>query len=340
MSNGALQTLFLPFDQEILSVPTAEQQFIAYGLEADNGLDNRWKQVLLCVQPSRPQWLQLKKAGFNVIARAPVNVSFDGGLLLLGKHRGRNEQWLAQLLEQVKPGGLLVIAGDKKLGIDSFRKRCAQISPIIDRMPKNHATVYWQHRPELIDPTVIANLKPAHKRIDDRFTTAPGMFSHGEIDKGSELLTNYLKGLVFGRVADFGAGWGYLTAACLDHAEKLQEIDLYEADYEALEAAKQNLSALQTTIPLNYFWHDLASEPITEIYDTIITNPPFHTGRQTDVSLGQSFIIAASRRLKSGGRLLLVANRQLPYETVLKQHFRQVIPLADMHGYKIIEARK
>lgn len=58
-------------------------------------------------------------------------------------------------------------------------------------------------------------------------------------------------------------------------------------------------------------------------------NPPFHEGRVTDVSLGQSFIAAAASRLKPGGRLLMVANRQLPYELTLKGLFKTVTLLEE-----------
>lgn len=340
MITGAQNTLFLPFENAILPLPVESETYLCFGISADNALEASWKQVLHCIQPSRPEFLALHKAGFQVAAQVTENETYSGGLILLGKHRGRNEEWLAALLTQVKPGGLIIIAGDKKLGIDSFRKRSEEIAPSIDRMSKNHAVVYWMARPDAIAPEITQQLIPEKKHVGERFWTKAGMFSHGDIDKGSALLAAHMKSVVFGNVADFGAGWGYLSAAALDHHAKITRIDLYEADYEALEMAKLNLAALNPVPPLNYYWHDITSEPIKEIYDTVICNPPFHSGRSTDISLGQSFIITAAKRLKSGGRLLMVANRQLAYEAVLKQHFRQVMPLQDAHGFKVIEARK
>ena len=49
----------------------------------------------------------------------------------------------------------------------------------------------------------------------------------------------------------------------------------------------------------------------------MIANPPFHQGRAAEPDLGAAFIAAAARILKPSGRLLLVANRQLPYEAAL-----------------------
>ncbi|WP_439273048.1 class I SAM-dependent methyltransferase [Pseudochrobactrum sp. HB0163] len=340
MISPAQHTLFLPFENETLDLAALGDACLCFGISADPALPFARKQTLHCIQPFRPEWLALNKAGFKAAARAEKDTFYNSGMILLGKHRGRNEEWLATLLTQVRPGGLIIIAGDKKLGIDSFRKRSEQIAPAIDRLSKNHAVVYWMTRPDVIAPATIKQLIPVQKHIDGRFRTKAGLFSHGEIDKGSALLVPHLKNIVFGQVADFGAGWGYLSAACLDFQDRLTRIDLYEADYEALEMAKLNLSAHNPAIALHYYWHDIASEPITEIYDTVISNPPFHTGRNTDIALGQSFITAAAKRLKSGGRFLMVANRQLPYEIVLRQHFRQVLQLQEKEGFKIIEARK
>lgn len=340
MISPAQKTLFLPFTDEILDGVQAGETWLSCGIAADSALPAEWKTGMLCLQPLRPDFLKLQKQGFNACARVAEDLSADGGLLLLGKHRGRNEEWFAQILQHVKPEGLIAICGDKKLGVDSFRKWVGSRFEIIDRMSKNHAVVFWLKRPQNLADEEIDSLRPQSKYIDDIYETSAGMFSHGEIDKGSALLVPYMKNILFGKVADFGAGWGYLSAQALNHSEKIEQIDLYEADYEALEAAKINLAKIKTTIPLAYFWHDITSEKITEIYDTVIMNPPFHEGRITDPGLGQAFIAAAASRLKPGGRLLMVANRQLPYEITLKQLFRNVIPLVEGNGFKVIEARK
>ncbi|WP_188823319.1 class I SAM-dependent methyltransferase [Brucella endophytica] len=314
--------------------------FLAFGIEADATLGEEWKKALTIIQPFRPAFIKLERAGYHVVPRLSGGDRFDGGLLLLGKHRGRNEQWFADLLANVMPGGLIVVCGDKKLGIDGFRKWVEKIVPSEGRLSKNHAVAFWVKRPADITDNAIDALRPSPARVDDRFDTAPGMFSHGEIDRGSALLARHLKGRLSGAVADFGAGWGYLSAECLTHPQKMKKLDLYEADYEALEAARSNLSGLAGNIPLAFHWHDLTAEPITEIYDTIVMNPPFHMARAADVSLGQGFIAAAAKRLKPGGRLLLVANRQLPYEATLKGLFRGVEVLEVAEGFKVIEARK
>ncbi|RCS25037.1 class I SAM-dependent methyltransferase [Phyllobacterium salinisoli] len=340
MASAAQQTLFMPFENGILPPPAGRMRFLAAGIDADTALDDAWKKALTCLQPFRPEYLKLEKAGFDVVARLEGNARFDGGLMLLGKHRGRNEEWFAEMLSRVAPDGIIVVCGGNKLGIDGFRKWAGKIVAVEDRFSKNHAVVFWLRRPDDLPDDAIAALRPTAKHVEGQFHTAAGMFSHGAIDKGSALLAGHLEGRVSGAVADFGAGWGYLAAECLKHPKKIRKLDLYEADFESIEAARGNLPSLSGEIPLSFHWHDLVSEQVAEIYDTVVMNPPFHEGRATDVSLGQAFIAVAARRLKPGGRLLLVANRQLPYEATLKPLFRSVETLQETDGFKVIEAKK
>lgn len=348
MMTPAQQTLFLPFYQDILDMPEEGQTFLACGLSSDRLLEDEWKQALTFLQPWRPHWLALNKDGFKAISHLGPALGegrgeekrFSGGLLLLGKHRGRNEAWFAELLARVEPGGWIVVCGDKKLGVDSFRKWVGNIAEISDRISKNHAVAFWLQRPADLSDDFINALKPLATDIDDVFRTEPGMFSHGAIDKGSAMLVPHMEKIVFGSVADLGAGWGYLAAQSLKYAERIKSIDLFEADYEALEAARGNLERLGTSVPVLFNWFDVTSEKMAGIYDTVIMNPPFHEGRVTDVSLGQTFIAAAASRLKIGGRLLMVANRQLPYEATLRSLFKNVTVLEDANGFKIFDAKK
>ena len=48
----------------------------------------------------------------------------------------------------------------------------------------------------------------------------------------------------------------------------------------------------------------------------------------------------AAQSLRPGGRLLLVANRHLPYEATLVQAFGSLRVLAEGGGFKVIEAVK
>jgi len=56
--------------------------------------------------------------------------------------------------------------------------------------------------------------------------------------------------------------------------------------------------------------------------------------------IGRRFIAVAADALQPGGRLWLVANRHLPYESILTASFGSARIVAQEQGFKIIEAIK
>lgn len=336
---GNKTPLFLPFEQNRLLPPQDGERFI--GIRLRTIPDTAWCKHLDIIQPWRPDFLQLEKTDFCIFPQKTAQTDYDGGLLLLDKHRRRNENRFLQLLQTVRPGGVMVICGDKSAGGTSFRKWAAKIISVEDSMVKNHAVTFWCRRPGFLDTSRLVALKNPGGTPEAGFETAPGMFSYKKIDAGSALLAQHLRGNMHGAVADFGAGWGYLSAEVLmDKADKVTALDLYEADFEALEAARRNLASLKGDLPVHYYWQDLGCEPLKQRYDTIISNPPFHAGHAADITLGQKFIHKAAQCLKMQGRFVLVANRQLPYEKILNDHFRHVEIVATDSRFKALFARK
>ena len=85
-------------------------------------------------------------------------------------------------------------------------------------------------------------------------------------------------------------------------------------------------------------WHDV-TRGLPRRYDAVVSNPPFHLGRADLPELGRAFIASAADALVERGRLLIVANRHLPYEALLAARFAEVRQLALQDGFKVVEAR-
>ncbi|TIP83731.1 MAG: class I SAM-dependent methyltransferase, partial [Mesorhizobium sp.] len=307
------------------------------GAEPGFRLPAGFDAALHLVQGFRPPFRALQGSGFTVTPR-PEGEGFDAALVLAGRHRGQNELRIAEAIERVKPGGLTVVAGAKDDGIASLRKRIDELVPLDGHLPKHHGIAFWFHRPA--DAAAAAALRAADPTLllEGRFRTAPGMFSFDKIDTGSKLLVDNLPGDLRGKVADFCAGWGYVAAEVAARSPGISALDLYEADFDALEAAKGNLG--NTAAEPGFFWIDLLSEPVERRYDAIVMNPPFHRSRAAEPEVGAGIIRAAAKALKPGGRLFMVANRQLPYEPVLAAAFSSHAEIVRDGMFKVFAARR
>ncbi len=336
MANEALKTLFYPFGAEELDLPQKEARVLFLGAEPGFRLADGWTAPIHAVQGFRPDFLVLERSGLEVAPRAEGE-NYDLALVLLGRHRGQNELRVAEAIERTAPDGLIVVAGAREDGVASLRKRLADLVEIEGAMPKYHGLAFWFRRPP--GPDVASALRAANPAVlvGDRFHAAPGMFSHDRIDPGSLLLARTLPELS-GAVADFCAGWGFLAAEIAARFPTVSALDLYEADFESLEAARTNLQA--AAVQRNFFWHDLLAEPVGRRYDAVVMNPPFHKGRAADPGIGAGIIRAAAAALRPGGTLFLVANRQLPYEPVLAASFASHKELARDAAFKVLAARR
>jgi 16S rRNA (guanine1207-N2)-methyltransferase len=164
------------------------------------------------------------------------------------------------------------------------------------------------------------------------------VFAWDRVDAASELLAAHLPAELRGRVADFGAGWGYLALQVLARCPRMTSLDLYEADARSLALADENLA--NASIPVHFHWHDVANG-VAERFDAIVCNPPFHAlGRGERPDIGRAFIASAANALNPGGVLWLVANRHLPYEEALSGGFASVRIVAQQGGFKIVHAVK
>ena len=339
--NEALPTLLFPFERGILDVPGKGERVLVLGASAGFRMPDGAAADVTAVQDFRPDYLALEKAGFHAVAEAEGE-GYDLALILLGRHRRENELRFAEALTRVKPGGLIVAAGTKKDGAPSVAKRMGEIVSVAEQMSKHHGIVFWCVRPEALDAATIAPLFPEAVITPHGFETAVGGFSEGRIDEGSQLLLGSLPEKLTastGRIADFCAGWGYLS---VEVARKYQmgALDLYEAHRRSLEAAKRNFQKLAPDAPAGFHWHDLVGERVAGRYDAIIMNPPFHQSRSAEPDLGKAMIKAASVAMKPGGRLYLVANRGLPYEAVLKEHFSACGEVARDGTFKVLWGRR
>ncbi|WP_163270670.1 class I SAM-dependent methyltransferase [Chelativorans alearense] len=336
--NDALPTLLFPFERGLLDAPRAGERVVFFGAAAGLRLPPDFAADLQVVQGSRPDYLALERAGFSVAPQAKGE-GYDAALLFLGRHRRENEEQLTEALRRVRPDGLILAAGTKRDGAAGVAKRLAELLPLEDRLSKHHGIVFWLRRPAVLGEAALAALASPAGTAPEGYETAVGGFSEDGADPGSRLLADSLPSDLAGAVADFAAGWGYLSLR-LAKRPSITAIDLYEAHHASLEAAKRNLAAHAPEAACSFFWHDLLSEPVTRRYDAIVMNPPFHRSRAAEPDMGRAMIGVAANALAPGGRLFLVANRPLPYEAAIASSFKHHGEICRDTTYKVLWGRK
>jgi len=172
-----------------------------------------------------------------------------------------------------------------------------------------------------------------HPLLPPTWISYPGVFSHGRLDEGTRLLVEVLPALPPGsRILDYGCGSGVVAHAALRQGEGV-EAHLSDVDSVALEAARENVpdgrAHLKEGLPPEG-WGP---------FDIILSNPPFHRGKEEDPGPVLSMIQDSVAVLDAGGSLVFVTQRRLPVEGPLKRRFREVTVLGDKGAFRVWSGR-
>lgn len=313
-----------------LQIPESEGVCVFAGEAEEGGIPIPAERARF-VQTLKPNFTTLEKKGLMVSLEPPERCGM--AIVQAARSRAKTLGIIARAMAIVEPGATIAVDGARRNGIDGFHKACKSALKGVQSETGGHGRLFWFENPAQIPGECRAWIKAAGKsRNRDGYMTAPGSFSSDGVDPGSRLLASRLNGLK-GKAADLGAGWGYLSDMALRQNPKISRMDLIEADHDALSLAMENVSDQRA----RFIWDDVQSTPEME-YDTVITNPPFHTDGRPNPKAGMGFMQAARRALKPGGRLLLVANRRLPYEVEIKRLFGNSSAISEEMGYKVILA--
>jgi 16S rRNA (guanine1207-N2)-methyltransferase len=301
-----------------------EGPVIVFGARAEADLSALSKDRATIVQPFYPDHMAWKNRGFTVDTQ--VSEKAATAIVFLPRSKISARDMLAQAAQLAD---VIVVDGQKTDGIDSILKEVKKRAAILGNYSKAHGRLFW------FETTDLGDWRQGMSEIDGGFVTAPGVFSADGVDPASKLLADTLPAKLKGRVADFGAGWGYLTSRLIDN-DAFTAFDLIEADAVALDCARKNVPSDKVT----FHWADATDFTLPERADVIVMNPPFHTDRKADPELGRRFIASAKRNLRLSGQLFLVANRHLPYEQILTDLFAVVHEGAGTGQFKTFVASK
>jgi 16S rRNA (guanine1207-N2)-methyltransferase len=340
--DAALAALFVPFETGELRLP-ADGRALFLRARAGVRLREMAQPGWLCEQGFMPFANELARNGLRV-GEPEIDEKFPLVLLLPPRQRDEARALFARALQHSAPGGTVLAAMPNAEGAKSGEADLAKLTGAVQHVSKHKCRVFWS-KPDhaAIDWTLQAEwlALDAPREIVDGYISRPGLFAWDRIDRASALLAAQLPSDLRGHVADLGAGYGYLSTQVIARCPQVSAIDLYEAEARALDPARINLDRAKTrshrALDVAVHWHDV-TRGLPRRYDAIVSNPPFHQGRADLPELGRAFIVSAAEALLPEGRLLIVANRHLPYEAVLAARFRDVRTLVTQEGFKVIEA--
>ncbi|MFT3897767.1 MAG: class I SAM-dependent methyltransferase [Thermomonas sp.] len=343
--DNALDALLQPFAEGALRWPEHGALF----LRAREGaaLHAVGAHGFAATQPFKPEAEKLERIGVELLDEdALPDHAFPLVLVLPPRQREEARALLAKACAACAQDGVVVAAVANDEGAKSREADLKQLAGALVVRSKHHCRVFHTMPGAKFDDGLVDAWKaqdaPRPIASGDvpagTFLTRPGVFAWDRVDAASKLLASHLPADLHGRVADFGAGWGYLSLQVLARCPRVASLDLYEADARSLALAEGNL--VDARVPAHFHWQDVASG-VPGRFDAIVCNPPFHAlGRGERPDIGRAFIASAANALQPGGALWLVANRYLPYEDALADGFASVRIVAQQGGFKIVHAVK
>ena len=268
--------------------------------------------------------------------QAPT-AEYSAGVLFLPKSRELTEYLLQELAAKV-PSGLLFMVGEKRAGAERAAKQLAAFGRTSKIDSARHCQLW---RCEVSDTPQAPSLDALSKAFtvsaaeqSIQVCSVPGVFSHGRLDLGTQLLLECLGDLPKGHYLDFGCGAG-VVGSFLKKTYPSSQVTMLDVDAFAVHSSQLTLAANQleaTTIEGD----GIHAAP--KQLAAIISNPPFHQGVHTQYETTETLLREAAEHLQPGGELRIVANSFLKYQPLIEQHLGPCTVLAERNGFKVYRA--
>lgn len=243
--------------------------------------------------------------------------------------------WLSQTLPEGTP---LAVVGEHGGGIRRASKmlaerglecekrdgarRCSVFVTVIQKLEGASADAAWER----------------FSAGDITLASHPGVFGHGKVDEGTELLLEALETTLGDAplsVLDVGCGDGIISVWLARRGHRVTAVDV---SHFAVEATRRTLeqNGLEGRVLASDVYAGLEENAR---FDLIVSNPPFHQERDIDYGPAGRLVAEAGGYLHKGGKLVLVANAFLPYPDRLERAFGSFDVLADNRRFRVYRAR-
>lgn len=246
--------------------------------------------------------------------------------------------------------GWFIIGGKKNQGIKNYHQKLCKQAGYSGALKKNgddyFATMRKPATPPktpLFDDKSYSVVRQVSLREDLRLFSKPGVYGWDKCDKGSQLLIQKTLKHCHTRLSDnshiscldLGCGYGFLSHQAISHATfKLSRLVATDNCAGAILCAKKNLSAVEKSLEILVTADDCGSS-LTERFDLILCNPPFHQGFENDRQLTHKFLKNAARLLSKHGYAYFVVNSFIPLERLARDYFKNIETLENTAQFKV-----
>lgn len=277
-----------------------------------------------------------------------VASEFDDIVIYQPKAKELLDYLLAVTLPHLKTGGQVWLVGDNKSGVKSSMKR---LETYLDEVGKHdsakHCLLFSGRKQAESAPFDFAKWVTTWEQdvAGQRLTlcSIPGVFGHGKLDRGTAILLEQLAEHRFmadvknARLLDFGCGDGIISMWL--HQQTGANISALDDSALALKATELTFAANDASDALTL----IASNGLKDVkgrFNYVVTNPPFHTGMNTDYSIAERFFIGVKQHLTLNGELFVVANDFLRYGPYMDAALSKHSQLVRKNGFAVYHARQ
>ena len=255
---------------------------------------------------------------------------------------------LAVALPRLKLGAQVWLVGDNKSGVKSTVKKLPDCIADVNKFEGAKHCLLFNGRVEgVVSAFVFDDWITSWQQevAGQSFTlcSLPGVFGHGKLDKGTEILLQQLQQHRFmstvadARILDFGCGDGIISMWL--HQKTGAKLTALDDSALALKATELTFTANNardavTTIASN------GLQNVKGRFNYVVTNPPFHTGISTDYSIAEQFFAGVKQHLTLNGELFVVANDFLRYAPCIDAALGKHTQLHRGSGFAVYHARQ
>lgn len=275
---------------------------------------------------------------------------FNVVLIQIPKGRSLARRWLLQAYRSLTDEGSLYIVGSNRLGIQSVvkdtqelfgpgrilaYKKGSRLTHFIKHTGE-HTLPAWAESPGLAPRTWVEfSISVSNHTFEIR--SLPGVFSYDRLDEGTQMLLESIQIPAGAKVLDAGCGYGIIGLFAADQGAEL--VHMIDNNLLAVEASRETLS-VNGIKNAQVIAGDLLNPYLPDHYDFVLSNPPFHTGQAVDYQVAHTLIENSYQALKLGGRLIIVANRFIRYNRLIREIFGNISILAESSKFHVLSGLK